>query len=164
MAWKTCLVCVPKILTDWRNGREGLLCDCAQLGRYSPHSPLLSLWWEHVPCHNKKCLFPLKQRKRHEWRGKCRQEEGLQRASSTHERCRRGKMCLSSFLYFPACSQELPLWCKDFWIYEVNCVQLIEFIIQHQNTEKNCLLCPLMSAIKTSGESNFMNDPLWLTW
>lgn len=41
-----------------------------------------------------------------------------------------------------------------------NCVQLIEFIIQHPNAEKNCLLCSLMSAIKTSGASNFMNDAL----
>lgn len=59
---------------------------------------------------------------------------------------------------------ELPLWYKDIWICELHCVQLIEFIIQHPNAEKNCLLCSLMSAIKTSGESNFMNDPLWLTW
>lgn len=47
---------------------------------------------------------------------------------------------------------------KDFWVYDVNRVQSIEFIIRHPNPGKNSLLCPLMSAIKTSGGPNFMND------
>lgn len=43
---------------------------------------------------------------------------------------------------------------------KLNCVQLMELIIQTPNAKKNGLLCPLMNAIKVSGESDFTNDPL----
>lgn len=43
---------------------------------------------------------------------------------------------------------------------KLNSVQLIELIIQTPNAKENGLLCPLMNAIKISGESNFINDPL----